>query len=193
MNSPAPRQQLTAVPDQTLALAQHVRGLLQQRALRLVLAESCTAGRVAATLALLPGISQWLCGSFVVYRSSSKRDWLQVSEELLADPHIGPVSAQASRALAVAALAHTPEADVAIAITGDVGPGAPLATDGQIFLACATRNPNSSPPCPADVQLQLQGSAPIDAEDLASRYARLEEATQCTLRFAVEQLSALNR
>lgn len=193
MNRPALRQPLTAVPEQTLTLAQHVRSLLQQRAMRLVLAESCTAGRVAATLALLPGISQWLCGSFVVYRSSSKRDWLQVSAELLADPQIGPVSAQASRALAAAALAHTPEADVAIAVTGDVGPGAPPATDGHIFLACATRKPSMPPPCPTDLQLQLHGPAPIDTEDLAARYARLEEATQCVLQFAVEQLSALNR
>jgi nicotinamide-nucleotide amidase len=193
MNQPDPRQPIPAVPDQTLALAQQLRNLLQEQTVRLVLAESCTAGRVAATLGLLPGISQWLCGSFVVYRSSSKTDWLQVPAELLADPHIGPVSAQASRALAAAALAHTPEADVAIAVTGDVGPGAPRATDGQIFLAYATRKPNVSSPCPADLQMQLHCLAPIDADDLAARYARLEEATQNVLRFAVKQLSALNR
>ncbi|MCA9159342.1 MAG: CinA family protein, partial [Planctomycetales bacterium] len=75
-----------------LELAISLRDLLASEQCRLVLVESCTAGRVAATLGELPGISQWLCGSLVVYRNASKSAWLGVPDSLLDDPQQGPVS-----------------------------------------------------------------------------------------------------
>lgn len=183
-----------------------LRDQLATAQLRLVLVESCTAGRVAACLGLLPGISQWLCGSLVVYRSASKSAWLGVPQTLLDDPQQGPVSSAASSWLARAALERTPEADLAIAITGDVGPGAPPETDGYIFLAAARRPaarqevPNQPQQMPAaaldqplagaytvkEQQHHLARPAPRDSSDIAARQARLEEATLWTLKFATD-------
>lgn len=189
-----------------LELAIGLRDQLASAQLRLVLVESCTAGRVAACLGLLAGISQWLCGSLVVYRSASKSAWLGVPQDLLEDPLQGPVSAAASSWLATAALDQTPEADLCIAITGDVGPGAPPATDGWIFLAAARRPARQqevltpqqqmlaaaleqplAPVCLVkEWQQRLANPAPRDSSDIAGRQARLEEAAKWTLKFATE-------
>lgn len=180
-----------------LELATSLRDALATEQCRLVLVESCTAGRVAATLGELPGISQWLCGSLVVYRNASKSAWLGVPDSLLDDPQQGPVSASASRWLARAALERTPEANLAVAVTGDIGPHAPPATDGCIFLAAATRvaptgkSGSTSPTADSiqisEQQLRLVAPAPRDNLDIAARQARLEEATRATLSFAISQ------
>ena len=184
-----------------LELALAVRDELARQHKRLVLVESCTAGRVAATLGLLPGISQWLCGSLVVYRNASKTAWLGVPASLIDDPLQGPVSAAASRWLADAALARTHEADLAVAITGDVGPHAPPATDGCVYLAAALRSeqtgnsqrlsPDSTATASAPIdhqQFRLSAPAPRDNRDIAARQARLEEATRIALSFTLEHL-----
>lgn len=159
-------------------LAQRVRDGLAAQQSRLVLAESCTAGSVAAALAIVPGISAWLCGSFVVYRNESKTQWLGIPRELLDDPQIGPVSAQVTRLLAVRALAATPEADQAAAVTGHIGPGCPSEMDGQVFFCLAQRGGSHL----VEATLHLNAPAPKDANDLDGRQARLEEATQWVLR-----------
>ncbi len=184
---------LNASDETIVALARQLRDLLRQQSRALVLAESCTAGRVAATLSMLPGISQWLCGSFVVYRNGSKTAWLDVPAHLLDDPKYGPVSPEVTRMLAVAALQHTPEADLSIAVTGDVGPGAAASTDGVVFVAGASRH--SAPTAEglqAERTMKLLSPAPRDAEDLPRRLARLEEATLQVLRFAISYVSQLD-
>ena len=50
--------------------------MLRDREVRVVFAESCTAGMVSATLAAVPGISDYLCGSMVTYRPEIKENWL---------------------------------------------------------------------------------------------------------------------
>jgi nicotinamide mononucleotide (NMN) deamidase PncC len=75
----------------------------------------------------------------VVYRNDTKSQWLGVDPQLLANPQIGPVSPQASKELARRVLEATPEADVAIAITGHFGPGAPAHLDRRVFLAWVQR------------------------------------------------------
>lgn len=165
-----------------IALAVAVKARLEACKVKLVLAESCTAGQVAATLGCVPGISQHLCGSFVVYRSDSKSRWLGVSAEVLNDPAHGPVSALASQLLAEAALNSTPEANWSLAITGDVGPAASAATDGSCFVALKLgRNRQVVHTC-----LQLTSIAPRDSDDIAARVARLEEATGRTLELILE-------
>lgn len=180
-------------------LAKALHDQLASAQLRLVLVESCTAGRVVACLGVLPGISQWLCGSLVVYRNASKTAWLGVPDSLLEAPQHGPVSAAASRWLARAALERTPEAGLAVAITGDVGPSAPPKTDGCIFLAAAFHNakpettggappeqPQASPYITIEQQQRLSSPAPRDRSDIAARQARLDEATVRALKFAFE-------
>src|SRR5688572_6217587 len=114
--------------------AAEVARLLQSTGRRLVLAESCTGGLVAATLARVPGISEHLCGSAVVYRAATKSAWLGIDPRLLHDPAIGPVSAEVTRELALAVLEQTPEADLSAGVTGHLGPDAPPALDGVVYI-----------------------------------------------------------
>ena len=102
---------------------------------RLVLAESCTGGLIAAQLATVPGVSQWWCGSAVTYREDTKIRWLQVSAKSIEARTA--VSEQVAREMAIGVLRQTPEADVAASITGHLGPDAPPGQDGLIFIGIA--------------------------------------------------------
>jgi nicotinamide-nucleotide amidase len=108
------------------------------RSLRFVFAESCTSGLVAAVLGRKAGISAYFCGSLVTYRNQSKQDWLGVEHGLLQDD--GPVSEVVAKAMAVGALTKTEEADLAISITGHLGPDAPSKLDGLVIIGIAIRN-----------------------------------------------------
>lgn len=83
------------------------------------LAESVTAGGVAARLARVPGASAWLRGAMVVYATDVKGSLAEVPSELLA-AH-GPVSEPVCAALAGAARERL-GADVGLAIVGVAGP-----------------------------------------------------------------------
>ena len=91
--------------------------LLLDRGETLVLAESCTAGRVSAALGEVPGISAVLAGSWVTYQVESKKRWLSVSPSALrARPDA--VSAEVAESMALQALKKTPRAVWAASITG---------------------------------------------------------------------------
>lgn len=117
--------------------------LLREQHRRIVFAESCTGGLVAATLTGSAGVSEQLCGSAVVYRLDTKARWLGVERNLLENP--GPVSREVALAMAHGALDHTPEADLAASITGHLGPDAPDGEDGLVYVAVASRRPGDSP------------------------------------------------
>jgi nicotinamide-nucleotide amidase len=104
---------------------------------KIVFAESCTGGMVSALLTQVPGISKVHCGSFITYREGAKRAWLGISNKSLRGD--GAVSSGVTKAMALAALSRTPEADVSAAITGHFGPGAPRGKDGLLYLAVAIR------------------------------------------------------
>lgn len=163
--------------DSTNETAHRLAQQLAKNRQRLVLAESCTAGSVAAALATIPGISNSLCGSFVVYRNEAKSQWLNIDRQLLDDPSIGPVSPQVTNLLALAALNATSEADIAAAVTGHIGPGCPAALDGAVFFSLVYRS--------NDIAIQhfthLTCPPPRDASDIAARAARLCEATAWVL------------
>ena len=103
-----------------------------------VFAESCTAGLVAASLGRVPGISRVLCGSAVTYRDDTKARWLDVKHRTLRTD--GAVSERAAREMAVGVLLRTPEAQLAGAITGHLGPDAPAGLDGGGFVAIGRRH-----------------------------------------------------
>jgi len=111
--------------------------LLEEHTLRIVFAESCTGGLVAATMARFPGVSNYLCGSAVVYQLETKTAWLGIPSRTLAadDAVTGTVADQMARAV----LRNTPQADVAAAVTGHLGPGAPRSLDGLVYVAVARR------------------------------------------------------
>lgn len=157
--------------------ARRLADLLAARSQRVVFAESCTAGLVSATLASLPGISQWLCGSAVTYRNDSKARWLSVSEADL--QRYSAVSPQVAQQMATGVLRLTPEADLALSVTGHLGPDAPPALDGLVFIGRALRSPDA--PVPSDVaKIQLTAS---------ERVARQHEAAAAVLRLAAERLA----
>ena len=119
------------------ATAKTLAALLAERRVRVVFAESCTAGLVSATLARVPGISEWHCGSAVVYRYQTKTDWLGVSARDLAK--YSAVSEPIARQMALGVLRSTVEADYSAAVTGHLGPQAPPELDGVIFIGIAHR------------------------------------------------------
>lgn len=118
-------------------LLRAIRDSLSATHQRLVTAESCTAGFVAAELGQIPGISESWCGSLVAYRKESKFEWLGIDRSILDDPLRGPVSEDATRELARAALQKTSEATIAAAVTGHLGPNSPPGMDGHVFTAVA--------------------------------------------------------
>lgn len=158
---------------------------LKAKNLKLVFAESCTAGRLAATMGQIPGISNLLCGSFVVYRNASKSKWLEIDHSLLNDPSVGPVSALVTRLLAESALIHTPESQVALAITGDIGPGVLPEKDGRVFCCVKFRGVH-----PLESSTRLEAAPPKDTEDFKGRIARLDETTRWAFQFLSKCLSS---
>jgi nicotinamide-nucleotide amidase len=149
----------------------------------LVLAESCTSGMVAAKLGIIPGISEFFCGSMVVYQSQSKMDWLGIDATGLSDPNRGPVSEWASLSLAKGILRATSRASVSAAITGHFGPNAPTHQDGQVFCALTTREGHVR-----QWSFRLRSPAPILMTDCELRHARQEEATFRFLGWMCEML-----
>ncbi|HEX2468212.1 MAG TPA: competence/damage-inducible protein A [Solirubrobacterales bacterium] len=92
---------------------------LLRRNRRIGLAESCTAGLLAARLAEPPGASQYLAGGVVAYSNEAKTELLEVPAELL-ERH-GAVSPEVAEAMADGALAPF-DADIGVGITGIAGP-----------------------------------------------------------------------
>ncbi len=106
--------------DTTLQSAAALADLLERTGRKIVLAESCTAGLVSATLGSISGISDRLCGSAVTYRESVKQEWLGLDSQLL--ERCTAVSGEVTRAMAQAVLGRTAEADYSVAITGHLQP-----------------------------------------------------------------------
>jgi nicotinamide-nucleotide amidase len=119
-------------------LAPRMAKLLEARSLKIVFAESCTAGLCAASLSSVPGISRFLCGGMVVYRNETKTAYLGISANIL--KKYDAVSNRVAQLMAEAVLARTPEADWAFSVTGHLGPQAPTALDGVVYLGAASRN-----------------------------------------------------
>lgn len=139
----------------------------------LVLAESCTAGLIAASLARSPGISAFLAGSLVVYQIPSKIEWLGVNPDSI--EREGVVSEVVAREMAAGALRHTPHASVSLAITGHLGPDAPEHLDGVAWIAISHRTAGSH-----SAKLQLTSAGSIPFPDL--RWLRQQEAAEYSLQ-----------
>lgn len=106
--------------------------LLSKHGLKIAFVESCTAGMASALLARTPGISEHLCGSFVVYRANQKKRVLNISQDLI-DKHTTE-SQEVVRQLAQNAYEITAEAHWVAAIVGDLGPGASEDKDGKVHI-----------------------------------------------------------
>jgi nicotinamide-nucleotide amidase len=93
--------------------------ILGERKLRLVTAESCTAGALAARISNIPGSSEYFLGGIVAYTKEVKTAELGVSPDVL-DEH-GAVSEEVARGMAVGAKGRF-GADIALSITCAAGP-----------------------------------------------------------------------
>lgn len=93
---------------------------LPEKAWKLVTAESCTGGLIAAACTDLAGSSDWFERGFVTYSNAAKIELLGVDPALL--QRDGAVSESVARAMAQGALQHS-HAQVAVAVTGIAGPG----------------------------------------------------------------------
>lgn len=147
---------------------------LLARRWRLVSAESCTGGLVAATVTDIPGSSEWFEGAFVTYRLSAKTDMVGVSQALL-DSH-GAVSEPVARAMAEGAL-RASSADISVAITGVAGPGGGdvMTPVGTVWFAWATRD--TAIQCLQTAEHNLEGDR--------------AEVRQAAVHVALEGVSAL--
>ena len=119
-------------------LEEEVLSLLRQRRLRMAVAESCTAGMVAARLTSVPGSSRSFLGGAVCYNDRAKTRILSVPTKIL--ERDGAVSRRATLAMAKGVIDLT-GAEVAVAITGIAGPGgaAPGKPVGLVHWAVGTQ------------------------------------------------------
>jgi nicotinamide-nucleotide amidase len=116
--------------------ADRVLQACRKRRLKVVTAESCTGGLVAATLTAIAGSSDVVERAFVTYANEAKREMLGVPWDALLGH--GAVSEPVARAMAAGALARS-AADISVSVTGVAGPGggAPDKPRGQGHFAAA--------------------------------------------------------
>jgi len=116
---------------------------LKKLSLKLVLAESCTAGLVSGLLANTSGASSVLWGSFVCYTQEAKVSMLALDNDAL-NAH-GLVSRETACSMAQGALQNS-GADIAVSVTGLAGPdGDGRAKVGTIWTAVALRGGKIEP------------------------------------------------
>ena len=123
------------------ALVERAAALLKRyeaESLRIVTAESCTGGLLAALLTEVPGSSAVVERGFVTYSNDAKSEMLGVPAGLITQH--GAVSKEVARAMAEGALGRS-RADVAVAITGIAGPGGATVTKpvGLVYFGLASR------------------------------------------------------
>ncbi len=100
-------------------LAEEVAGLMRERKLMLVTAESCTGGFIAKVLTDLPGSSAWFDAGVVTYSYEAKEALLGVNPRTL--ERTGAVSEETVLEMVSGALARV-GAGAAVAVTGIAGP-----------------------------------------------------------------------
>ncbi len=101
------------------SIASAVLDILEEKSLRLGIAESCTGGYLTHLITSIPGCSRQYTGTIIAYDNTVKVSELDVDQNLL-DQH-GAVSKEAVRAMVTGAC-HTLNTDVAISISGIAGP-----------------------------------------------------------------------
>jgi len=127
-----------SIAEELVEEAEAVVKVLRGLKASVVTAESCTGGLIAAVLSRVPGVSDTLQGGFVVYTKEQKTRALGVPATLLETR--GSVNAEVASQMVLGALERSP-ADIALAVTGVVGPaededGNP---PGQVYFAVGAR------------------------------------------------------
>ncbi len=99
---------------------------LQEKKLKLVLAESCTGGLIGHRITNIPGSSEYFLGSLVVYSYEAKQEWLGVKVETL--ERFGAVSRETVLEMAHGARTSfgnrfPVEQIIGLSVSGIAGPG----------------------------------------------------------------------
>ena len=155
----------------TRDLTKKVTNLASELKLKIVTAESCTAGRVASQLTRRKGSSKIFSGGIIVYDNDAKVNLLDVSKRVLDNegPYNGRVVAQMTRGL----LTKFPDAHVAVATSGM----SPTFKEQEVE--------EKGRPGMLYVGLQVRGwggySEEVDLTEYSDREEWLEAATQETL------------
>ena len=100
--------------------AEHALTACRKKGLKLVTAESCTGGLIAAALTAIAGSSDVVDRAFVTYSNEAKREMIGVPWDAIMGH--GAVSEPVARAMATGALARS-NAQIAVSVTGVAGPG----------------------------------------------------------------------
>lgn len=100
--------------------AENVLLTCRKKNLKVVTAESCTGGLIAAALTAIAGSSDVVDRGFVTYSNEAKREMIGVPWDAILGH--GAVSEPVARAMAAGALARS-SADIAVSVTGVAGPG----------------------------------------------------------------------
>lgn len=144
--------------------------LLFGTGMKVVFAESCTAGMCSAMLGQVEGISDHLCGSMVTYRPQMKIDWLKVKEDTIKEHTCE--SSQVADEMALNVLEKCVDANFSAAIVGDIGRSA---EDWIIYVAVACR---ATPPhdVPIKARVALLADRHIQTLHAHTREERQEQA-----------------
>lgn len=112
---------------------------MRSRGLKIVTAESCTGGLIAAALTEIAGSSDVVDRGFVTYSNVAKTELLGVPAHVIAE--FGVVSREVAEAMATGSLLHS-RAQVSAAVTGVAGPGGGTAMKpvGLVHIAAARSN-----------------------------------------------------
>ncbi len=124
--------------DSNPALEQRIRQALDGRdGVRVVTAESCTGGTIAARLTSQPGSSAYFVGGVVAYANAVKGHVLGVPADVLASP--GAVSEACAQAMA-GGVSDLLGATHAVSTTGIAGPegGTARKPVGLVYIAIVT-------------------------------------------------------
>ncbi len=116
-------------------LSREISQFIWEKGKTLGTAESCTGGRIAEAIILMPGASNYFKGSIVSYTNEVKENVLGVSKQLLEEKTA--VCEDVAIEMVKGAI-KTLNVDFAISATGVAGPSGGTAENpvGTIWLAC---------------------------------------------------------
>jgi nicotinamide-nucleotide amidase len=129
---------MSLFPAEILEAAHDVLAAARAKSLKIVTAESCTGGLLAACLTEVAGSSDVFERGFITYSNMAKAEILGVDRQLLMAA--GAVSAEVATAMAEGALTRS-RAHLALSVTGIAGPdgGSPGKPVGLVHFATLRR------------------------------------------------------
>ncbi len=119
-------------------MSHSLHDLLKIHRYKLVTAESCTGGLLAAEITSVSGSSDWFDRGFVTYSNLSKQEMLSVNAQTL--EKFGAVSEETAIEMAEGALQKS-NATISLSVTGIAGPegGTPEKPVGTVWFGWASR------------------------------------------------------